>query len=114
MKINLSHNLIDKLKLVIFFTFVLNALDGIFTILVVLTGHAVEANPLMAYLIDCHPVLFMFCKQLLVYLGSLILLRFRENMLAVFGIFGIFLVYYANLLHHLRFINVGFIWSLIS
>ena len=114
MKMELSHNFIDKLKLVIFFIFVLNALDGIFTILVVSTGNAVEANPLMAYLINCHPALFMFCKQLLVYLGSLILLRFRENMLAVFAIFGIFLVYYVNLLYHLRFINVGFIWSLIS
>ena len=114
MKMELFHNFIDKLKLVIFFIFVLNALDGIFTILVVCTGNAVEANPLMAYLINCHPALFMFCKQLLVYLGSLILLRFRGNMLAVVAIFGIFLVYYVNLLHHLRFINVGFIWSLIN
>lgn len=114
MKIELFKDFFNELKLVIFFMFVLNVLDGIFTIFLVSTGNAIEANPLMAYLIGCHPVLFMFCKQLLVYLGSIILWRFRRNMLAVVSIFGMFLVYYVNLLHHLRVINIGLVQSLIN
>jgi len=103
MKIELSHNFFNELKLVIFSVFILNVLDGVLTIISVSTGNALEANPLMAYLIDYHPVLFMICKLLLVYLGSVILWRFRKNMLAIFSIFAIFLVYYITILHQLRF-----------
>jgi len=114
MTIKLFQDFFNELKLVIYFIFVLNVLDGVLTIISVSTGKALEFNPLMAYLINYHPVLFMICKQLLVYLGSVILWRFRENMLAVFSIFGICLMYYINIFHHLRIINLGFLQRLIN
>lgn len=114
MKIELFKDFFNELKLVIFFIFVLNVLDGVLTIISVSTGRALEVNPLMAYLIHYHPVLFMVCKQLLVYLGSFILWRFRENILSIVSIFGIFLMYYINLFHHLRIINIGFLHGLIN
>lgn len=108
----LSRHYYDKLKLIIFFILMINILDSFLTVIWVVSGDAVEANPLMANLIDFHPVLFMFCKQLLVFLGSVILWRFRENMFAFLSIFVIFLVYYATLLHHLRVVNLGSVQSL--
>lgn len=109
MKAELSRRFLDEIELVIFSILTLNCLDGILTIILVSTGKAVEANPLMAYLIGYHPILFMFCKQLLVSLGAVILWRLRENLLAVVSMFVIFLVYYVNLLHQLRFFRMAFV-----
>ncbi len=105
MKIELSSHFFNELKWILFFVFVLNVLDGVLTIISVLTFDAVEINPLMSYLISCHPVLFMICKQFLFCFGSVILWRFRKNILAVFSIFVIFLVYYITIIHQLRMIN---------
>ena len=109
MKIGLSRRFLNELELVIFSILTLNCLDGILTIILVSTGKAVEANPLMAYLIGYHPILFMLCKQLLVSLGAVILWRLRENLLAVVSMFAIFLIYYVNLLHQLRFFRMAFV-----
>lgn len=109
MKSELSRHFQNELELVIFSILMLNCLDGILTIILVGTGKAVEANPLMAYLIGYHPLLFMLCKQLLVSLGAIILWRLRENFLAVVSMFAIFLVYYVNLLHQLRFFRIAFV-----
>ena len=113
MKIKLSRDFFDELKFIIFFIVVLNLLDALLTIVSVFTGNAVEANPLMAYLITYDPLLFMICKQLLVSLGAIILWRFRQNMLAIFSIFLVFLIYYVNLIYHLRLIHLTFIQDLI-
>jgi len=106
MRIVLSQNFSEELKLIILSIVVLNVVDGIMTICSVFTGRAVEANPLMAFLIDCHPVLFMTCKQMLVALGVVLLWRLRRRKLAVFSIFGAFLIYYVNLLHQLQLIDI--------
>jgi len=95
------------LKGIVAFVFIMNVLDGIFTIIWVVTGKAVEANPLMANLINMHPVLFMGCKLLLVFLGSALLWRRRNNRAAVISIFIVFLTYYILLLYHLRSMNIG-------
>jgi len=99
----------EKLTLLIFFVFFLNMLDGILTIVLVCTGKGVETNPLMLNLINTHPALFMSCKVVLVFLGSMILWRYRERMFAVFSIFLAFVTYYVILLYEVRLIHLGFI-----
>ena len=82
---------------------VLNLLDAIFTTLWVAAGLATEANPLLAELVTDHPVVFVLAKTTLVGLGSLLLWSRRNRPVAVVGIFGVFLVYYAILLYHLGY-----------
>lgn len=80
---------------------VLNLLDAILTIIVVTSARATEANPLMAEVLDRHPVLFALVKMSLVSLGSVILWRHRKHAVAVLAIFVAFLAYYGVLLYHL-------------
>ena len=81
---------------------VLNGLDAILTMLWVYSGQATEANPLMANLLNSHPVLFVLVKILLVGLGSLVLYKRREHQFAAVGIVGLFIVYYGILIYHLQ------------
>ena len=92
----------EWLKGVIASVFVLNVLDGALTLFWVLTGQAVEANPLMAELINTHELLFMLAKLTLVGLGSAVLWHLREHGLAVLAIFTGFFAYYGLLLFHLH------------
>ncbi len=92
--------------------YVLNALDGVFTIYWVVSGHATEANPAMDTLLRWGPVPFIATKLTLVFLGSVLLWRFRRNAWAVMAIFAVFLVYYAVLLYHLSALNVRILQQL--
>ena len=94
------------LRGIISVVFILNVIDGVLTLGWVFTDRAVEANPLMAELIELHPVLFITGKMLLVLLGSLLLWRLRHKRVAVIAIFFIFLVYYFLLLYHLKAMNL--------
>jgi hypothetical protein len=89
------------LELIVKAILVLNAVDAVLTLLWVHTGRATEANPLLAELVDSHPVLFVSVKLTLVALGSSLLWHFRRRRLAVIGIFAGFLIYYYLLLYHL-------------
>ncbi|MDJ0853550.1 MAG: DUF5658 family protein [Myxococcota bacterium] len=86
-------------------TLVLNLIDAVLTLFWVGAGLASEANPLLAELVEHHPVFFALAKLGLVGLGSLLLWWLRDRPLAVIGIFGAFVVYYLILLHHLRFLS---------
>lgn len=61
----------------------LNAIDGVLTIVWIETGRFTEANPLMDLLLTNDPVLFISVKMLLVCLGILLLWRCRDSGLAV-------------------------------
>ena len=91
------------LRVIVVSIIVLNILDAVFTLFWVNAGLAKEANVLMRYLVHNHPVLFVAVKFGLVLLGTYILWRNRFNRIAVLGMFIIFLIYYALLLHHLSF-----------
>lgn len=84
---------------------VLNLVDAVLTVFWVGAGLARESNPLLAELVAERPVLFTAAKLGLVGFGSLLLWRLRQRPLAVIGIFGVFLAYYAVLLHHVRFLG---------
>ena len=71
----------------------LNALDGVLTIVWIESGHFTETNPLMDLLISTDPVLFISVKLLLVYLGIVLLWRHRNKALAVVSIFFCFSAY---------------------
>ena len=94
------------LKGIVATVIVLNLLDGILTMVWVLSERATEANPFMAPLIEAHPVLFIVVKMALVFLGTYLLWRLRKRALAVVAIFVAFLAYYAILLLHLRAMNL--------
>ena len=79
---------------------VLNSIDAVLTLTWVTVGIAKEANPLMDELLGRHPVAFVIGKMALVSSGSWLLWRRKDQPLAVVGLFGVFLVYYAILLVH--------------
>ena len=80
--------------------FILNVLDGWFTILWIQQGLATEANPVMAYLLHIHPGVFMLGKLGMVFGGSLILLRFYNKPTAVLGVMILLSVYTLLLMYH--------------
>lgn len=85
---------------------VLNGLDALLTLFWVRAGLAQEANVFLRDLVDNHAILFVSAKIALVSLGSLLLWKYRRHPFAVVGLFAVFLVYYAILLHHLRFTHL--------
>ena len=85
---------------------VLNGIDALLTLFWVRAGLAQEANVFLRTLVNNHAVLFVSAKIALVSLGSLLLWRYRRHPFAVVGLFAVFLVYYAILLHHLRFVHL--------
>ncbi|MBI2379020.1 MAG: hypothetical protein HYV07_33805 [Deltaproteobacteria bacterium] len=91
---------------------ILNAIDAVSTALWVYVGIAKEANPLMARLIENHPLLFVATKVALVSGGSFILWKRRTEPLAVVAIFVAFLAYYAVLLAHLDALSRVVAWWL--
>lgn len=72
---------------------ILNTIDGGLTLFWVLSNHVEEANPLMANLIEIHPVLFMLVKISLVHLSSLLLWRLRSRSMVAKSTFFLVLVY---------------------
>lgn len=91
----------EWLRTVLGAIFVMSALDGLLTIYWVSSGLATEANPLMAALLNLHPVAFMVAKLTLVAAGVLLLLRYRLKALSIVGSFALFLVYYYVIVYHL-------------
>ena len=70
-----SHN---KLATLLSFLIALNVFDAIMTLIWTHYSIAEEANPLMLYLLEIHPVLFLFIKITLVFLGVGLLWRMRQ------------------------------------
>ncbi len=84
---------------------VMNAVDGVLTILWVDSGRLTEANPMMEILLSTHPVLFMTVKLTLVCLGTLLLWRLRHLPVAIFSIFLCFAAYLSVVVYHLGIMN---------
>ena len=83
----------------------LNAIDGVLTIVWIETGRFTEANPLMDLLLTNDPVLFISVKMLLVCLGIVLLWRCRDSGLAVISIFFCFTAYCYVLTFHFDAFN---------
>ena len=75
--------------------------DAVLTTLWLSSGAATEANPFMAVALSWGFVPFVAGKISLVSLGCYTLWRRRRHWLSVVGVFLLFVVYYAILLHHL-------------
>jgi len=73
-----------RLGVTLALTFILNILDGVFTLVWINCKIATEANPIMASLIE-YPLLFMGVKTVLVGLGAMLMWRLRSNKLSVIG-----------------------------
>jgi hypothetical protein len=81
----------------------LNLFDALFTLYWVRSGHATEANHLLAELVEKHAVVFVAVKTSLVSAGSWLLWHKRDRAFAVISIFVVFLAYYVVLLMHLQY-----------
>ncbi len=92
---------------------ILNLLDALFTLYWVRSGHAEEANQLLADLVEQHAVLFVLVKTTLVCGGSWLLWCKRDRAFAVVSIFVVFLAYYGVLLMHLSYAST-FIRALLA
>lgn len=84
----------------------LNAIDGVLTIVWIETGHFIETNPLMDLLLSTNPVLFISVKMLLVCLGIVLLWRCRDSGFAVISIFFCFTAYCYVLTFHFNALNI--------
>ncbi|MCB1751255.1 MAG: hypothetical protein KDI74_05980 [Gammaproteobacteria bacterium] len=84
----------------------LNAIDGVLTIVWIETGRFTEANPLMDMLLNTNPVLFISVKMALVCLGTVLLWRCRDSGLAVISIFFCFTAYCYVLTFHFNAFNI--------
>ncbi len=82
---------------------ILNLIDAVLTLFWVGTGLAIEANVILQAIVTNHPVAFMAAKVALVSLGAWLLWQRRQHPLAIVGLVAAFVVYYALMLHHLRF-----------
>lgn len=81
--------------------FVLNAIDAVATVTWVSADMAYEANPLMAQLLEVHPVLFVATKVTLVGLCVYLLWRHCDRTLSVIATIVLFGLYYALIVYHL-------------
>lgn len=84
----------------------LNAIDGVLTIVWIETGRFTEVNPLMDLLLSTNPVLFISVKMLLVCLGIVLLWRYRDSGFAVISIFFCFTAYCYVLTFHFNALNI--------
>jgi hypothetical protein len=83
-------------------TLVLNLLDTILTLLVVMLGLAVEANPVMAAILERSPATFGVLKVALVSAGVLVLWQYRGRLLARVGSGVSFAAYALVALYHIQ------------
>ncbi len=81
--------------------FIFNVLDAIATVAWVYKGAAREGNPLMEWLIELHPVLFITLKLLLVGMGLFVLARFREHRMARGAAYALFCAFTLLLIYHI-------------
>jgi hypothetical protein len=95
-----------RLRAVVIALILLNAVDGVLTIVWVETGQFIEANPLMDQLLQTNPVLFISVKMLLVGLGIVLLWRCRERAVAVASIFLCFAAYLVVMAIHIDALSI--------
>lgn len=93
-------------QLMLAFVLVFNILDGAATIFVVGIEKAYEANPIMAFLLNIHPIVFMIGKLFLVSTGVLLMWKHRSFFVSKFGIVLIFLVYYGLMIMHIESVKI--------
>jgi Ca2+/Na+ antiporter len=80
--------------------FLLNLLDAGFTMILVQTGLASEANPLLRRLAHEEWALFLLVKTVLVGLGLWVLWRFRTNRVTLAGMPVLLAIYLGVVLYH--------------
>ena len=97
---------------IVWATLIFNVIDAVLTLIWISSGRATEANPLMAVLIDQHPVAFLVVKLTLVFLGSTLLWRYRKRPLSVIFIFVAFMLYYFIILYHLNAVEFSLLKTL--
>lgn len=93
----------EWMKFLVGAIFVLNAIDAVATVTWVSAGMAEEANPLMAHLLEMHPVVFVGVKLTLVGLCVSLLWRYYDHTLSVVACILLVSVYYVLILYHLAF-----------
>lgn len=81
---------------------VMNLYDAMMTLLVVESGVASEANPVMAAPLALGPVVFMLAKLGMVSAGVLLLWRLRSSTFAAFGIYSLSGIYTALCIYHCK------------
>lgn len=94
----LKNNLLLVAALTIIF---LSALDGAATVFEVSTGRAIEANPVMAKLMDFSYATFISVKLLITVLGVVFLLSVSEYKLARVGIHSLAVMYTLVVFYHM-------------
>lgn len=88
--------------------YILNLLD-LLTTAIALDMGGVEMNPLANWLIGVHPMLFVFCK--IVVVGALILLLvWKENWKALWFLFMLHVAVVANNIY-IIFLLGGYLWQ---
>ena len=102
----------EWMKFLVGAIFVLNAIDAVATVTWVSAGMAYEANPLMAHLLEIHPVVFVGVKVTLVGLCVYLLWRYCDHMLSVVASILLVSVYYALIIYHLSF-PTYLVWRLV-
>tara|TARA_E500000305_G_scaffold82987_1_gene68793 strand:- start:584 stop:904 length:321 start_codon:yes stop_codon:yes gene_type:complete len=86
---------------------VLNLWDAIATSTWVINGYAIEANPLMAVLLDIGPGLFILIKTLLVMLCICLLWRLKPRPLSVLLLIPVCILYiYVSIVHVFAFFAI--------
>jgi hypothetical protein len=105
-------NFINNFKMVtmIRFVFITNLIDAALTITWVKMGIAIEANPLMKFVLELGPEWFVGCKITLILLACIILWHLRHltaakvvaflSCLLYLGIIGIHLVGFIRTIYH--------------
>ena len=79
-------------------TLVFNVVDATATMWVVSKGLAEEANPLLDWALQKHPLWFIGVKTSMVSAGTYILWRWRTYYLALCGAYSLFVIYWSLLL----------------
>ncbi len=90
------------LRVILLAILLLNGADALMTLAVVRRGHAVEANPIMAALLDHGDVPFLLAKAGLVTVGVAVLWAFRQRPLSLVGAGVACGTYVLVLVQHLR------------
>ena len=89
-----------RLEIVLLTLFCLNAIDAVATLSWINADLATEANPLMDYLLQTHPLAFILGKMSLAGLGCLLLWRLRRHPFTSTGSFTLVIIYGAVCLYH--------------
>ena len=97
---------VGSIQLLLWATLVLNVFDVFATLYWLQQGLATEANPLMDWLYQKSPALFVLGKMGMASSGLAILNRYRDRRTALGGAFFVFAVYYKIALIHCHGISL--------